>query len=127
MTEGKKVRWFAIPVPTWGWAALGDMVTASIVTLEHLMVPLFDLVGAALSALLGAGDILASTDPTSAQKIVRKQDNRSDYELLEQIAAENGWDMLVEHGGLLGGRIAALHVVAGSPDTRLHAALRRAR
>ena len=92
------------------------------------MLPIFDLVGAALSiAPRRRRRSLASTDPTSAQKIVRKQDNRSDYELLEQIAAENGWDILVEHDGVLGGRIAALHVVAGSPDTRLHAALRRAR
>ena len=34
-----------------------------------------------------------------AQKVIRKQANESDYDFLGRIAAENGWDMLVEHDG----------------------------
>lgn len=106
MRDGKKVRWFAIPVPSVGNLPLPDLATASIVTLEHLLVPVFDPVGAALSVLLGGVDtFVAVTDPDSAQKVIRKQANESDYDFLHRIAAENGWDMLVEHAGALGGHL----------------------
>ncbi|MBA2673557.1 hypothetical protein [Ramlibacter sp.] len=106
MRDGKKVRWFAIPIPTVGNLPLPDLATASIVTLENLLLPIFDPVGAALSILLGAVDtFVAVTDPDSAQKVIRKQANESDYDFLNRIAAENGWDVLVEHAGPLGGHL----------------------
>ena len=106
MSEGKKVRWFAIPLPFLGNLPLPDIATASIVTLENLMVPIFDPVGAALSIILGGVDtIVAITDPNPAQKVIRKQANESDYDFLGHIASENGWDMLVEHDGALGGHL----------------------
>jgi hypothetical protein len=106
MSDGKKVRWFAIPLPCPGNLPLPDIATASIVSLENLMVPLFDPVGAALSIILGGIDtIVAITDPDSAQKVIRKQANESDYDFLGRIAAENGWDMSVEHEGPLGGHL----------------------
>ena len=106
MSDGKKVRWFAIPLPCPGNLPLPDIATASIVTLENLMLPIFDPVGAALSIILGGVDtFVAVTDTYSAQKVIRKQDNESDYEFLARIAAQNGWDMRVEHDGPVGGHL----------------------
>ena len=106
MSDGKKVRWFAIPLPCPGNLPLPDIATASIVTLENLMLPIFDPVGAALSIILGAVDtFVAVTDPYSAQKVIRKQDNESDHVFLARIAAQNGWDMRVEHDGPVGGHL----------------------
>ena len=88
MADGKKVRWFAIPMPCPGNLPLPDLATASIVTLENLLLPIFDPVGAALSIILGGVDaFVAVTDPDSAQKVIRKQANESDYDFLERIAA----------------------------------------
>jgi hypothetical protein len=69
------------------------------------MVPFFDPVGLALSVLLGGADAIAIVDPIWSQKLVRKQANTSDYDFLQQIAAENGWDMRVDHAGVLGGHV----------------------
>jgi hypothetical protein len=103
MADGNKVRWFAIPLPCPGNLPLPDIATASIVTLENLMIPIFDPVGAALSIILGGVETFAVTDPGSAQKLIRKQDNESDYDFLNRLAAQNGWDILVEHDGPIGG------------------------
>lgn len=106
MKDGKKLRWFAVPIPTVGNYPLPDIATASIATLENLLLPIFDPVGLALSIILGGVDaVVAVTDPISAQKVIRKQANTSDYDFLAQIAAENGWDMLVEHDGAQGGHV----------------------
>jgi hypothetical protein len=106
MRQGKKVRWFAIPLPCPGNLPLPDLATASIVAFENLLLPIFDPVGAALSIILGGVDtFVAVTDPYSAQKVIRKQDNESDYDFLGRIAAENGWDVLVEHDGPVGGHL----------------------
>jgi len=106
MRNGKKVRWFAIPLPCPGNVPLPDIATASIVTLENLLLPIFDPVGAALSIILGGVDtFVAVTDPYSAQKVIRKQANESDYDFLNRIAQENGWDLLVEHDGPVGGHL----------------------
>jgi len=106
MQEGKKVRWFAVPLPCPGNLPLPDVVTSSIVTLENLLLPIYDPVGAALSIILGGVDaFVAVTDPDSAQKVIRKQANESDYDFLNHIAQENGWDLLVEHDGPVGGHL----------------------
>lgn len=106
MRDGKKVRWFAIPLPCPGNIPLPDIATASIVTLENLLLPIFDPVGAALSIILGGIDtFVAVTDPYSAQKVIRKQANESDYDFLNRIAQENGWDVLMEHDGPVGGHL----------------------
>ncbi len=106
MSSGNKLRWFAIPVPGVGNFPLPDAATAAIVALENLMLPIADPVGLALSVILGGVDaFVALADPVSAQKVIRKQANTSDYDFLQQIAAENGWDMLVEHDGAQGGHV----------------------
>jgi phage protein D len=102
MATGNKLRWFAIPLPDRN-LPLPDPATASIVALENGMEPAFEPVGFALSVLLGGADAFAAFDPISSQKVVRKQANTSDYQFLETLAKENGWDMLVEHAGERGG------------------------
>ena len=104
MQRGNQTRWFAIPVPTYGNQPIPDPVVAAAVTAEHLMVPIIDPVGAALAVLLGGVSAVAAMgDPDATQKIIRKQDGQSDYEFLSQIALENGWELLVDHTGPLGG------------------------
>jgi hypothetical protein len=104
LAQGNKVRWFAIPIPSVGDFPLPDVATAPLVALENLLVPLIDPVGAALSVLLGGTEAVSSiADPGSAQKFIRKQANESDYDFLTKIAKENGWEMVIDHDGPLGG------------------------
>lgn len=106
LTRGKKVRWFAIPIPMVGNFPIPDIATAPLVTLENLLLPIIDPVGAALAILLGGAEAAASiADPGGAQKFIRKQDDESDYVFLSKIAKENGWEMLVDHSGPLGGHL----------------------
>lgn len=106
LSKGTKVRWFAIPIPTVGNFGVPDPITAMAVSAENSMIPVIDPVGAAIAVLLGGVDAVVSiTDPGSAQKFIRKQANESDYDFLAKIAKENGWDMLVDHGGELGGHL----------------------
>jgi hypothetical protein len=106
MTQGTKVRWFAVPIPSVGNFPLPDIATATLATLENLLLPIIDPVGAALSILLGGVEAVASiADPGGAQKFIRKQANESDYAFLTKLARENGWEMVVEHGGPLGGHL----------------------
>lgn len=114
MTQGNKLRWFAIPIPTWGNLPLPDLVTAGAVALENGMQPVFDPVGLALSILLGGVDAFAVTDPVSSQKVVRKQANVSDDAFLREIAGENGWDVRVEHDAVSAGRV--LHFTSSLDD-----------
>lgn len=106
LQRGKKVRWFAIPIPTVGNFPLPDMANSAIVSLENGLLPLYDPVGAAISVLIGGVEAAAAvTDPDSAQKVIRKQANESDFDFLTKLSAENGWDMRVEHRGPLGGSL----------------------
>ena len=106
LAQGTKVRWFAIPIPSLGNFPIPDPVTASAVALENGLIPVIDPVGAAIAVLLGGVDAIVSiADPGSAQKFIRKQADESDYDFLAKIAAENGWDLQMEHGGPLGGRM----------------------
>lgn len=104
LKKGNKVRWFAIPTPSLGNFALPDLAVAGIVSAENGLIPIFDPVGAALSVILGGVSAVAAiADPDSAQKVIRKQNAESDYAFLKRIAAENGWEMFIEHSGALGG------------------------
>jgi len=104
LQQGTKVRWFAIPVPSVGNFPLPDPVVTSIVSLENGFVPIPDPVGAALAVLLGDAQAVAPVgDPDAMQKVIRKQDCESDFAFLARIALENGWEMLIDHTGPLGG------------------------
>ncbi len=105
MQRGNKARWFAIPVPSVGNLPLPDQATASIVAAENGMIPEFEPIGAAIAVLLGGAQAISiSNDPNALQKMIRKQEGESDYGFLSRIAAENGWEMLVDHSGPLGGQ-----------------------
>lgn len=104
LQEGTKTRWFAIPIPTVGNFALPDTAVAGIVSLENALIPIMDPVSAALSVLLGgAGAVVSAGDTDTAQKVIRHQAEESDYDFLERISKENGWEMIIDHSGPLGG------------------------
>jgi len=104
LQQGTKARWFAIPIPSVGNMPLPDVAVGGIVSLEHALVPIFDPVGAALSVVLGGAEAIAALDDTgSMQRVIRKQHGESDYAFLQRISRENGWEMLIDHDGALGG------------------------
>ena len=104
LSKGTKARWFAIPTPMVGNFPLPDPLVAGIVSLENGLLPIIDPVGAALSIILGQVEMMTSAaDPDSAQRLIRKQEDESDYDFLRRISAENGWEMFIEHSGPLGG------------------------
>lgn len=120
LQRGKKLRWFAIPVPTVGNFPIPDLLTAPLVTLENLLIPVIDPVGAAIAVILGGVEAIGAIgDPGSAQKFIRKQANQSDYDFLADVARENGWDMFVEHGGPVGGHMLRFQSPLGHLDPDL--------
>ncbi|MEJ1961450.1 MAG: hypothetical protein WDO56_07860 [Gammaproteobacteria bacterium] len=105
MQRGNRTRWFAISIPDYGNLPIPDNAVAAMVTSEHAMIPLADPVAAALAVLLGGAQVaIALDDPDAGQKVIRQQAGESDFDFLTRIAQENGWEMLVDHGGALGGR-----------------------
>ena len=104
LQEGKKARWFAIPIPEVGNFALPDPAVAGIVGLENGLIPILDPIGAALAVLLGgAGTIVSPGDPDAGQKVIRHQAEESDFDFLTRISKENGWEMFIDPSGPLGG------------------------
>jgi hypothetical protein len=101
--RGTKVRWFGVPVPSVGTLPIPDPIVAADVALDNGLAPIVEPVGAALAVLLGAGEAAAAGDADARQKLVRKQDGVSDHDFLTTIARENGWELIVEHRGPLGG------------------------
>jgi phage protein D len=120
MQQGTRVRWFAIPIPTVGNMPLPDMAVASLVSLENTLIPIFEPVGAALSVLIGGASVVAALgDPDAMQKVIRKQDGESDFDFLQRIARENGWEMLIDHAGSLGGYALRFMAPLGNLDPEL--------
>jgi hypothetical protein len=104
LQEGAKARWFAIPIPTVGNYALPDPAVADIVSAENGLIPIRDPVGAALSVLLGGvGTVVSADDADTAQKVIRHQAEESDFDFLRRVSRENGWEMIIDHTGPLGG------------------------
>jgi phage protein D len=104
LQRGTKARWFTVPTPPSGKWPLPDQTVASIVSLENALIPLFDPIGAVLAALVGGVEVfLARGDNNTLQSLIRKQVGKSDFEFLKYIAQENGWEMVIDHDGPLGG------------------------
>ncbi|MBN1965705.1 MAG: phage late control D family protein [Anaerolineae bacterium] len=104
LQKGTKSRWFAIPIPFVGNMALTDMLVGGLVSVEHGLIPAFDPVGAAIAILVGGAEALALVDGANqVQKLIRRQNGTSDFAFLSQIAAENGWEMVIDHDGPTGG------------------------
>ena len=105
MQRGNKVRWFAISADCLGNFPIPDTAVASMVSAENLMVPIMDPIGAALSVVIGGAAVfVARGDPDARQKMIRRQGGESDYDFLRRLCAENGWEMVMDHQGPLGGR-----------------------
>lgn len=91
-------RWFAVPVPYLGVMPIPDLAVAPTLALEHGLVPSLDPLGSLLSAALGAVEAaLSIDDPTLRQRIVRKQAGETSLDLLKRIAAENAWEIAIDH------------------------------
>lgn len=105
MQRGNKVRWFAISADSLGNFPIPDTAVASMVSAENLMVPIMYPIGAALSVVIGGAAVfVARGDPDARQKMIRRQGGESDYDFLRRLCAENGWEMVMDHQGPLGGR-----------------------
>ena len=103
LQQGTKARWFAVPTPFSGKLPLPDQTVASIVSLENALIPLFEPIGAVLAVLVGGVEVfLAWGDPDTMQGLIRKQVGENDFTFLTRIAAENGWEMVVDHNSSLG-------------------------
>lgn len=102
-------RWFGIPVPTLGIMPLPDIAVAPLLALEHGLLPSIDPLGGLLSAALGAVEaVLSIDDPTLRQRIVRKQADETSLDLLKRIAAENAWEIHIDHEASPGGLVVRL-------------------
>jgi hypothetical protein len=97
-------RFFAAEVPLVGLRALPDPAIASLIALENGLLPTVDKVGALLAAVLGAKELGSLVFPSWAQKSVRSQVKQSDFEVLQCMARDNGFEMMIDHEGNLGGR-----------------------
>ena len=104
LQQGTQARWFAIPTQCYGNFPISDLSISSLLSLEQQLIPVFDPVGAALAAILGGVEVLVQLgDPDARQKMIRKQMGQSNYDFLHLIAKENGWDMVIDHAGPMGG------------------------
>jgi uncharacterized protein len=122
LAAASPARWFGIPIPSIGVMPLPDLVVAPILTLEHGLLPQLDPLGAFLSAALSVADAAASIDdPGMRQRVVRRQHSQTTLEFLEHIAAENGWELVMEHGPGANGSTLRLMSPAGElePDVTL--------
>jgi phage protein D len=104
LQQGTRARGFAVEVPTMGLQPVPDIAVASQVVAERGLIPEFEPVGAALSVLLGGVELVgAIVDPDGSQRAIRRQEAETDHEFLKRIALENGWELLIDHRGPLGG------------------------
>jgi phage protein D len=105
MQQGNKVRWFAISAECLGNFPIPDTAVAAMVSAENLLQPIMDPIGAALSVIIGGAEAAATFgSPDAQQKLIRRQGGESDYDFLRRLCAENGWEMVMDHQGPLGGR-----------------------
>lgn len=105
MQKGNQVRWFAVSTKCLGNFPIPDLAVATKVSEEDGLLPIFDPIGAVLSIVFGRVEVfVARNDPDARQKLIRRQANESDYDFLRRISDENGWEMVMEHQGSLGGR-----------------------
>lgn len=106
LQSGTKARWFALSTST-NKIPIPDLAVAGVVSLENGLIPLPDLAGFFLSSTLYGLEVGAAAigleGAHSLQKLIRKQVGKSDFEFLQSIAQENGWEMLIDHGGTGGG------------------------
>lgn len=94
LTQGTKERAFRLSIPSIGNINLPDPIVASIVAGTNLLIPSSDPVGGALAILMTLASFL-KFPPSDAP--VRRQEKESDFDFLTKIAAENGFEMFIDH------------------------------
>jgi phage protein D len=107
LQQNTKNRWFQVPAPGVDNFPLPDFAIGSFISLENRLLPTIDLIGAALSTLLGGLD---AASVALGQAVVRKQQDESDADFLQRIARSNGLEMFIDHGGRLGGHKTPFYV-----------------
>lgn len=100
---GTRDRAFRLKIPSVGNFPLPDPVVAMLVSAGNLLVPEIDPVGGTLSTLMGLATYLSA--PQFAQMAVRRQSGASDFEFLQVLARENGWQMYIDHQAAPHGRV----------------------
>jgi len=95
LTQGSKDRAFALSIPCIGKFPLPDPVIANVVTGTNLLIPAVDPIGSAVSFL--ALLLTYAIDPLEAKRSIRIQQGESDFDFLAGLAAENGWEMFIDH------------------------------
>jgi hypothetical protein len=109
LSESSPARLFAIPIPTLGLQPLPDLAVAPLIGLENQLGMTVDPLGSIIAAALFAVDIAESAeDPGMRQKVARRQHSESSLAFLERIAAENGWEVVMDHGPVGGGSLIRL-------------------
>jgi phage protein D len=104
LQKGTRARWFAVAAGPSN-VPLPDIAVAQLVAAENGLVPVLDPVGAALSVILGGAEAISAIDsPAAMQRAIRKQEGESDFDFLTRVSAENGWELVIDHEGPLGGR-----------------------
>jgi hypothetical protein len=70
---------------------------------------------------MGADALSAAAGGNGVQCAVRKQENESDFDFLGRVAAENGWEMTIDHTGPTGGHTLRFFSPLGklTPDLTL--------
>ena len=123
MQRGSKTRWFALHTKCLGNFPLPDVAVAGLVSGENGLMPIMDPIGAALSIVIGGVEAAVSfSDPDARQKMIRRQSKESDYDFLRRVSAENGWEMVMDHQGPMGGR--RLHFLSMADHLTPEVALR---
>jgi hypothetical protein len=96
LTSGSKTRAFQVSFGCVGRFPIPDDLIAVGVSVENLLVPVPDPIGAVVTFLKLLVAYL--TDPVDARRAVRIQKGESDFDFLSTLAAENGWEMTIDHG-----------------------------
>jgi hypothetical protein len=95
LQHGTRDRSFAVDIPSIGNFPLPDPAIAALVAGQNGLLPAIDPVGGALSMLVSLATFLAF--PQFAQMSVRKQNGIDDFQLLTELAKDNGWQMYIDH------------------------------
>jgi uncharacterized protein len=94
LTVGTKDRAFQLSIPCIGQFPLPDPAVVALVAGTNLLIPDLDPVGAALSFLMQLANF--AIDPLEAKRAVRVQQKESDFDFLQKVAKDNGWEMYID-------------------------------
>src|SRR5262249_50679937 len=95
LQAGTKDRSFRLNIPSIGNFPIPDPIITSMVAALDGLIPIPDPVGGPLSALITLVTVFAF--PQTAQLLVRRQYEQSDFQFLQEIARFNGWEMYIDH------------------------------